>query len=211
MEKQFFFSVCNIHPLRTDKIQFPMDNSYMYTQCKDMWQGPLWSIWICLMYFNFQLIFNGCSPLKCSAIIHTNFDYGVPRGPCCQFGVTFCWVLAKRFLRDIHTQCWCGHVGVLDDLILLCYCFLSGFKCFFSCIVKYSLYHNMDAGTMWHCTLVSSTPSQSIEMFFLCVCCSGVECHYVLLLIFPWYNSISSYLWLSLRFLWPLITFWTTP
>ena len=25
----------------------------------------------------------------------------------------------KLFLRDIHTKSWCGHAGVLDDLILL--------------------------------------------------------------------------------------------
>ena len=58
-------------------------------------------------------------------------------------------------------------------MIWYCYCFLSGFKCAFSCIVQYSLYHNMDIGNMWHCILVSSTPSQSIGLFFGCalVCC----------------------------------------
>ena len=45
---------------------------------------------------------------------------------------------------------------------------LSGFKCTFSCIVQYSLYHNMDIGTMWHCTLVSSTPSQSMGLVLGC-------------------------------------------
>ena len=29
--------------------------------------------------------------------------------------------------------------------------------CTFSCVVQYSLYLSMDIGTMWHCTLVSST------------------------------------------------------
>ena len=70
-------------------------------------------------------------------------------------------------------------------MIWYCYCFLSGFKCTFNCIVQYSLYLNMDIGTMWHCTLVSSTPSQSLWLFF-CVSCSGVECYQVLLLLFPW-------------------------
>ena len=32
-------------------------------------------------------------------------------------------------------------------IILYCYCFLSGFKCTFSCIVQHFLYHNMDIGT----------------------------------------------------------------
>ena len=100
------------------------------------------------------------------------------------------WI--KLFLRGIHTQSWCGYAGVLDDLIL------SGFKCTFSCIIQYSLYHNMDIypyydientglynwkyiwnqtvsnrhmvpiGTIWHCTLVSLTPSQSIGLVFVC-------------------------------------------
>ena len=68
----------------------------------------------------------------------------------------------KLFLRGMHTQSWCGYAGVLDDLIL------SGFKCTFSCIIQYSLYHNMDIGTMWHCALVSYTPSQSIGLVFVC-------------------------------------------
>ena len=53
-------------------------------------------------------------------------------------------------------------------MIWCCHCFLSGFKCTFSCIVQYSLYHNMDIGSMWHCTLVSSTSSQSIGLCFGC-------------------------------------------
>ena len=65
-------------------------------------------------------------------------------------------------------------------MIWYCYCFLSGFKGTFSCIVQYSLCHNMDIGIVWHCTLVSSTPSQSMGLF-LSVHWSGVECHHVLL------------------------------
>ena len=52
-------------------------------------------------------------------------------------------------------------------MIRYCYCFLSGFRCIFRCIVQYFLYHNMDIGTMWHCTL-NSTPSQSMVLFFGC-------------------------------------------
>ena len=44
----------------------------------------------------------------------------------------------------------------------------SGFKRTFSCIVQYSLYLNMDIGTMWHCALFCSTRSQSIGPFFGC-------------------------------------------
>ena len=41
-------------------------------------------------------------------------------------------------------------------------------KCTFSCMVQYYLYHNMDIVTVLHCTLVSSTPSQSIGPVFGC-------------------------------------------
>ena len=58
-------------------------------------------------------------------------------------------------------------------LIWYCYCFLSGSKCAFSYIVQYSLYHNMDIGTMWHCTMVSSAPSQFIG---LCIGCALLWC-----------------------------------
>ena len=53
-------------------------------------------------------------------------------------------------------------------MIWYCDCFLSGFKCKFSSLVQYYLYLNMDISTIWHCTLVSSTPSQSIGLFFGC-------------------------------------------
>ena len=53
-------------------------------------------------------------------------------------------------------------------ILWYCYCLLSGIKRTFSCIVQYSIYLNMDIGTMWHCTLVSSTQSQSIGLFFGC-------------------------------------------
>ena len=36
---------------------------------------------------------------------------------------------------------------------------------YFNCIVQDSLYSNMDIGTMWHCALISCTPSQSIGLF----------------------------------------------
>ena len=58
------------------------------------------------------------------------------------------------------------HAGVLDDLILLL--FPVWFQCNVSCKVQYSPHHNMDIGTMWHLTLVSSTPSQSIGLVFGC-------------------------------------------
>ena len=53
-------------------------------------------------------------------------------------------------------------------MIWYCYCFLSGYKRTFSCIVQYSLNHNMDIGTMWHCTLVNSNTSQYIGQVFGC-------------------------------------------
>ena len=65
-------------------------------------------------------------------------------------------------------------------MIWYCFCFLSGFKCTFSCIVKYSLYHNMDIGTESHCTLFSCTPSKSIGLFGVRVVLmlSVIRCYY---------------------------------
>ena len=112
------------------------------------------------------------------------------------------------FLRDIHTKSWYGHAGVMDDLILL------GFRCAFSCRFQYCLCHGMDIGT---CDIVhwSAAPHDCIanRTGFWCALC--VECHQVLRSLFPRYNSISSWfsswlLWLSLGFLWPLITIWST-
>ena len=61
-------------------------------------------------------------------------------------------------------------------MIWYCYCFLLVSSVHFSCMVQYSLYHNIDMGTMWHCTLVSSNPSV-YRTVFSGVRCSGVECH----------------------------------
>ena len=52
---------------------------------------------------------------------------------------------------------------------------------YFNCIVQDPSYHNMDIGTMWHCSLVSCTPSQSIGRFFGCAlfclfCCWVSPC-----------------------------------
>ena len=87
----------------------------------------------------------------------------------------------------------CNHSGPLDDTVNFS-CLVS--NAYFSCIGQDSLYHNMGIGTMWHCALVSCTPSQSMGLV-LGVRCSGCACHYVFLPLIPWYGSISSWLlWL---------------
>ena len=108
----------------------------------------------------------------------------------------------KLFLRDIHTKSWCDNAGWYDIVIVSC--LVSNVH--FNCIAQHTLYHNIGIGTMWHFALVSSTVSQSIGLF-LGVRCSGVEWHYVLLLlhVFPWLNSISS--WFSSWQLWLLLDF----
>ena len=58
--------------------------------------------------------------------------------------------------------CWC--IGWFYTVIVSC----PVSSVHFSCIVQYSLYHNIDISTMWHCKLVSSTPSQSIGLVFRC-------------------------------------------
>ena len=55
-------------------------------------------------------------------------------------------------------------VAWYDTVILSC--LVS--NVYFNCIVQDSLYHDMDIGTIWHCALVSCTPSQSIERVFGC-------------------------------------------
>ena len=94
------------------------------------------------------------------------------RNKCRNLWVGWCvsscwpWFWPMYFLWDIHTKV--GVAMLVYLIIWYCYCFLSGFKCTFSCIIQYSLYHNMDTGTKWHCTLVSSFPSQSIGLFCGC-------------------------------------------
>ena len=52
--------------------------------------------------------------------------------------------------------CWC--VEWYNTVIISC--LVSNVH--FNCIVQFSLYHNIDIGTMWHCALASCSPSQSI-------------------------------------------------
>ena len=50
--------------------------------------------------------------------------------------------LSSTFMSMNFTVIFCyGHAGVLDDLVL------CGFRCAFSCMFQYSLYHGMDIGT----------------------------------------------------------------
>ena len=73
------------------------------------------------------------------------------------------WTLSKRHTsQKLVWPCWCN--GWFDTVIVSW--LVSSVH--LSCIVQYSLYHNMDIGTMWHCTLVSSTPSQSIGLVLGC-------------------------------------------
>ena len=58
--------------------------------------------------------------------------------------------------------CWC--IGWFDAVIVSC--LVSSIH--FNCIVQYSLYDNMDIGTIWHCALVSGTQPQSIRLFSGC-------------------------------------------
>ena len=78
--------------------------------------------------------------------------------------------------------CWC--VGLCDTVIISC------LKAHFYCIVQHSLYHNWDIGTMWHCALVSCIHHSLYIGLVLGCAISQVECHYVLLSLFPWSNFI---------------------
>ena len=94
-------------------------------------------------------------------------------GPCTPSIIYILHIIAAFLIIKINSFCetYMPKVGVamlVCWMIWYCYCFLSGFKCTFSCMVQYSLNHDMDISTMWHCTLVSSTPSQSIGLVFVC-------------------------------------------
>ena len=84
------------------------------------------------------------------------------------------------FLRDLHTKRWYGHAGVLNDLIL------CGFRCASSCLFQYSLCHGMDIGTCdivhWSAALHNRIADRTV---FFSARCSSVECHQVLLSLFP--------------------------
>ena len=67
---------------------------------------------------------------------------------------------------------WC--VGWYDTVIL--FCLVS--KVHFNCVVQDSLYHDMDIGIMWHCVLVSCTPSQSIGLVLGCALMLSVIMYY---------------------------------
>ena len=81
---------------------------------------------------------------------------------------TNCGCIRSKINSKRHTyqkvvwSYWCN--GWFDTVIVSC--LVSGVH--FSCIVQYSLYHNTDISNMWHCTLVSNTPSQSIGLFLVC-------------------------------------------
>ena len=77
---------------------------------------------------------------------------------------------------------------------------MSVFNCTFRYIVRYFLYHNMDIHTMWHCTLVSSTPSRSIGLAFGCALfwcwvplgvpfsISFIELYFIMFFLRPWFT-----------------------
>ena len=88
--------------------------------------------------------------------------------PWHQFNNMFLCYVYKLFLRDMYKP-RVGRVTMTVYRIIRCYySFLVGLKCIFRLYSSGSLYYNMDIGTMWHCALVSRTPSQSIGLFFRC-------------------------------------------
>ena len=95
-------------------------------------------------------------------------------GSCTPFIIYIPQIIAAFLVIKINSfwETYIPKVGVamlVYWMIWYCYCFLSGFQCTFSCVVQYSLYHNMYIVTIWHCTLVSNTPSQSIGLVLGCV------------------------------------------
>ena len=138
------------------------------------WTGG-WEFWLLPWHWHILSI-----PLKAGRGISAEtcgLDYVFPTddigsGLCTPFIIYIPYITAAFLVIKINsfkeTYMQVGVAMLVYWKIWYCYCFLSGFKCTFMCIVQYSLYHNMDIGTMWHCTLVSSTPSQSIGLVLGC-------------------------------------------
>ena len=77
--------------------------------------------------------------------------------------LTFNKSLSKRHTyQKLLWPCWC--VEWCDTVIISCLVSYAHFNC----IVQHSRYHNMYKGTMWHCALVSSIPSQSRGLVCRC-------------------------------------------
>ena len=89
----------------------------------------------------------------------------------------------KLFLRDIYMP----KVDVANDVVLddsVIHSSLPGFKCVSQLYISgFSV--SWYGYTMWHCALVSCTPSQFIGLRWG-VRCSCVECHFVFLLLISW-------------------------
>ena len=64
----------------------------------------------------------------------------------------------------------------------------KSFLIYFNCIVQDSLYHNMYIGTMWHCAIVSCTPSQSRCCVSLCVLFTNslIEWYFIMIVATIW-------------------------
>ena len=102
--------------------------------------------------------------------------------------------LSKRHTcQKLAWPCWC--VGWHDTVIISCLVSNVPFKR----KIQYSLYHNMDICTMWHCALVSYTSSQSIGLVWVCA------------LLWCWVSlgvpSYSNPLWFSSWYLWLILGF----
>ena len=124
--------------------------------------------------------------------------------------ISAAFLLLKYTLSKRHTYqklvwpCWC--IGWFDT-VWFQVCFQLYVPVFSMSWYRYRY--------LWHCTLVSSTPWLYSQSDWFLVVRASAESHQVLLSPFPWYNYISSWfsswlLWLSLGFLWPLITFWSS-
>ena len=72
----------------------------------------------------------------------------------------------SKLFQETHTYQKIGAAMMVCWMIWHCYSSLLGFKCIFQFLVRDSLYHNMDIGSMCRCALASCTLSQSIRLFF---------------------------------------------
>ena len=101
---------------------------------------------------------------------------------------------------------WC--VGWYDTVILS----RLVSKVHFNYIIQDSIYHYMNMGTMWHCTLVSCTPSQSIGLGLGCAlfwCWMSLRAPFTIFIEFHFIKIFIIIVVITIRNLWPFFSFWT--
>ena len=151
------------NPRKFHKIPSQIHRSFINpTSNRVFWTSTRWSTQICIMFPPNDLGSGSCTP----------FIIYIP------YNIAAILVIKMNSLKETYIPkqklawpCWCirwFHTVIASYLVSSVH---------WSCKVQYYLYHNMGIGTMWHCALLSSTPSQSNTLVLGCAlfwCCAHV-------------------------------------